>query len=132
MCQGVGRVSELPAILLLFYDEPNHIKRKTYAGEVAIQRALRNGQLKRQLKEFIDDRYAMSHVKSQHSIIYFFFHDRLQQQQQKKLTESLRAADLAYETNLQKMSRYIPFMNIVCNYSYIHDDNADPFHKMSW
>ena len=118
MCHDVGRVSELPAILLLFYDEPNHIKRKTYAGEVAIQTALRNGQLKQKLKEFIDDRYAMSRVKSQRSI-NILYHDRLQQQQQKKLTESLGAADSAYENNLQKMSRYTPFKNIiVCNYRY--------------
>ena len=56
MCHDVGRVSELPAVLLLFYDEPNHIKRKKYVGEVMIQTALLNGQLKRKLKEFIDER----------------------------------------------------------------------------
>ena len=56
VCQDIGRVCELPAILLLFYDKEDHIKRKSYQGERNIQTALLNGQLKRKFKDFIDER----------------------------------------------------------------------------
>jgi serine/threonine protein kinase len=49
-------VREIPAILLLYYDKQDHIKRKSYQGEADIRIALQNGELKRKFKEFIAER----------------------------------------------------------------------------
>jgi hypothetical protein len=81
VCHDVGQVKELPAILLLYYDEPNHILRKSYQGEVTIQSSLLNGQLKRKLKDFIDQRL------------------------QQMMKGSLKEPEIQYQHNLSRMSR---------------------------